>query len=74
VKRKKLIKIVLQMATRNAAEALGISAQAGTVETGKIADLVVLSADPLQDIANTRAIELVLQRGHPIGVPAKRDR
>jgi imidazolonepropionase-like amidohydrolase len=65
---------VLQMATRNAAEALGISAQAGTVETGKIADLVVLSADPLQDIANTRAIELVLQRGHPIGVPAKRDR
>lgn len=57
----------LQMATRNAAAALGILSQAGTLEPGKFADLLVLSADPLQDIANTRAIELVLQRGRRVG-------
>ncbi|MGE5047181.1 MAG: amidohydrolase family protein [Deltaproteobacteria bacterium] len=57
---------VLKMATRNAAEALGILKEAGTVEVGKRADLVVLSADPLVDITTTRKIELVLQRGKSV--------
>lgn len=35
----------------------------GTVETGKVADLVLLSANPLDDIANTRRIEAVVTRG-----------
>jgi imidazolonepropionase-like amidohydrolase len=51
------------MATRNVAEALGILDEAGTIEVGKRADLVVLSADPLVAIENTRNIERVFLRG-----------
>jgi imidazolonepropionase-like amidohydrolase len=54
---------VLQIATRNAAAALGILDETGTVEPGKRADLVVLNADPIADIRNTRRIELVIQEG-----------
>ena len=54
---------VIKIATKNAAEGLGISGEVGTVEAGKLADLVVLSANPLQEIGNTRAVELVIQRG-----------
>ena len=45
---------VLRMATRNAASALGILHQRGTIEPGKRADLIVLRADPLSDIGNLR--------------------
>ncbi len=54
---------VLRMATRNGAEALGIGAQVGTVEAGKRADLVVLEADPLADMRNTRRIALIVLGG-----------
>jgi imidazolonepropionase-like amidohydrolase len=54
---------VLRLATRNAAQALGKITELGTVTRGKIADLVVLSADPLEDIRNTRRIERVIQSG-----------
>jgi imidazolonepropionase-like amidohydrolase len=60
---------ILKMATHNGAEALGILAEVGTIEPGKQADLVVLQADPLADIHNTRRIEKVMQRGvraHPL--------
>ena len=58
---------VLSIATRNGAEALGALAEIGTVEEGKMADLVVLGADPLEDIRNTRRILLVFQRGIQYG-------
>jgi imidazolonepropionase-like amidohydrolase len=35
----------------------------GTIEAGKLADLVILDADPTADIANTRRIELVVRAG-----------
>ena len=35
----------------------------GTIETGKLADLLVLDADPLQDIANLRKINQVIKDG-----------
>ena len=35
----------------------------GTLEVGKIADLILLDADPLADIRNTLAIDRVMQRG-----------
>ena len=53
----------LSMATRNGAKALGIIEETGTIEAGKRADLIVLTADPLASISNTRSIERVFLRG-----------
>jgi imidazolonepropionase-like amidohydrolase len=50
-------------ATRNTAESLGRDSIVGTVETGKVGDLVILSADPTADIKNTQKIESVVQNG-----------
>ena len=54
---------VLRMATESGAQALGIDGQVGTVAQGKQADLVLLDADPLRDIRNTRRIAWVMQNG-----------
>jgi imidazolonepropionase-like amidohydrolase len=53
----------LQSATRNPARYFGKSAEMGTVEAGKAADLVLLDADPLLDIRNTQKIRAVVMRG-----------
>ncbi|MBL8222335.1 MAG: amidohydrolase family protein, partial [Bryobacterales bacterium] len=53
----------LQAATRNAAEYLGKQKEWGTIEKGKAADLVLLDANPLEDIRNTRRISAVVIRG-----------
>ena len=53
----------LQAATRNPAEYLDALATTGTVEVGKAADLVLLDADPLVDIRNTRRIAAVVRGG-----------
>src|SRR5581483_7582990 len=49
----------LVSATSGAAKAVNISKDAGTLEKGKWADFLVLTANPLDDIKNTRAIESV---------------
>lgn len=54
---------VLSMATRNGAQALGIGGEVGTIEVGKRADLVVLEADPMANLANTRRIRYVVLGG-----------
>lgn len=54
---------VLATATRNPHEWLGDLAEVGTLEPGKRADLVLLSADPLKSVANTQRIEAVAVRG-----------
>src|SRR5215831_15686581 len=62
---------VIVAATRNGAEFLHIS-DAGTLQTGKSADFIVLDANPLDDIKNTRRIASVYLRGatvdrsHPV--------
>ena len=53
----------LQSATLNAAKFLGLQDSLGTVEEGKIADLVLLEANPLDDITNTRRIAAVVVNG-----------
>lgn len=53
----------LQAATRNPAQYLGRSKELGTVEAGKIADLVLLDANPLADIGNTRRVAAVVVGG-----------
>lgn len=49
----------LVASTGNAAKVMGIDKEVGTLQPGKRADFVVLTADPLADIKNTRAIESV---------------
>jgi imidazolonepropionase-like amidohydrolase len=53
----------LQTATINPARFLGKLGDMGTVEQGKIADLVLLDANPLEDIGNTRNINAVIASG-----------
>lgn len=50
-------------ATKNTAEGYRVLDRLGTAEAGKLADLVVVNADPLQDIRNTQNIEWVIQDG-----------
>ena len=56
---------VLVAATRNSAEILGLD-DLGMVAPGKSADFVVLDANPLDDITNTRRISKVVLRGHEV--------
>lgn len=53
----------LQAATLNPAKFMKRTVELGTIEPGKIADLVLLGADPLQDIHNTTQIEAVWLKG-----------
>lgn len=54
---------VLRAATINGARALGIDKQLGSVETSKLADLVVVRGNPLEDIKVARDIKLVVKEG-----------
>jgi imidazolonepropionase-like amidohydrolase len=53
-------------ATRNAAQAINLDRELGTIEEGKLADVVAVNGDPLKDIAclqQKKNIELVLKEG-----------
>lgn len=54
---------VLRAATIDAARVIGHEADLGSLEVGKVADLVILDRDPLHDIRNTRTIVAVMQAG-----------
>lgn len=53
----------LQAATRNPAEFFRVQDSFGTIEPGKRADLVLLDADPLDDVRNTRQVRAVMVNG-----------
>ncbi|MBC8030169.1 MAG: amidohydrolase family protein [Pyrinomonadaceae bacterium] len=53
----------LQTATLNPARYLGLSSSLGTIEKGKIADLILLEANPLENVGNTRKIAAVVANG-----------
>ena len=57
---------ILIAATRNGAAAYGLADQLGTLEAGKAADLLILDADPLEDVANLRQIRHVIKDGRII--------
>ena len=57
---------VIRIATFNAAKFLGKEDQLGSVEEGKLADMVLLNADPLEDINNAKKIHLVIKNGNVI--------
>jgi len=54
---------ILQMTTRDAAEFLGATATMGTVDVGKHADLVLLDANPIADVASLHQISAVIRAG-----------
>lgn len=56
-------------ATRTAAQVIGIERRTGTLTPGMAADLVVLTADPVADISNTRRIDFVLKGGKQVASP-----
>ena len=58
---------VLRSATLEPARFLGMLDSAGTVEAGKVADLVLLDADPLRDIRNARRVRAVVANGRLLG-------
>jgi len=53
----------LRAATIIGAEAIGLDGDLGSIETGKLADLIVLDANPLDDLRNTNTIRYVMMNG-----------
>jgi imidazolonepropionase-like amidohydrolase len=51
------------VATINGAHGLGMDQDLGSLEPGKLADLIVLDANPLEDIHNTNTIRYVMKNG-----------
>ena len=56
----------LKAATVNAAELLGVSAEAGTIEPGKSADIISVAGDPLSDVTVLKKVDFVMARGSVI--------
>ena len=56
-------KAVIEAATRTGARAMGAEKDMGTVEPGKLANMVVLSANPLDDVRNMRSVVMTVKRG-----------
>lgn len=57
---------ILTAATRNAAQHLGMRDVLGTIEPGKIADLIVVAGDPLADLEALLRVELVMKEGRVV--------
>ena len=53
----------IKAATVNAADLLGVSAEAGTIEPGKSADIIAVTGDPLTDVTVLKRVEFVMARG-----------
>jgi hypothetical protein len=59
----------LKTATVNPAKYLGLSGSLGSIETGKLADFVMLEANPLENISNTRKVAAVVVNGRYLSKP-----
>ncbi len=58
----------LVAATKNSAEMNGVLANVGTIENGKIADIIVLKDNPLDHISNIRKLEMVIKNGNIVDI------
>ena len=56
----------IQAATLHAAEMINAEQEFGSIEAGKRADLLILAANPLEDISNTRLLEVVISSGQVV--------
>jgi imidazolonepropionase-like amidohydrolase len=54
---------ILLAATKHAAMVCGVGDDLGTIEVGKLADLIVVGANPLEDVNNVRQLQLVFKEG-----------
>ena len=54
---------MIEASTKNAAAACGLEEDLGTLEVGKIADLIVVPGDPLEDLAVLGEVQLVILDG-----------
>ncbi len=61
---------IIEAATINPAKAYQVDTEIGTLEAGKIADIVVVGSDPLEDIANLRDVRKVMKNGQFVDVDA----
>ncbi|MDR9418720.1 amidohydrolase family protein [Gracilimonas sp.] len=55
---------ILKVATIQGAEAIGLDTDLGTIEEGKLADLLILNSDPLEDIRNSKDLEFIIKNGY----------
>jgi imidazolonepropionase-like amidohydrolase len=53
----------VKILTQNAAIALGIGDETGTLEAGKLADIIIIDGDPLADIHAVLNVEVVIKQG-----------
>jgi Tol biopolymer transport system component/imidazolonepropionase-like amidohydrolase len=58
----------LRAATFWSAEAVGVAADLGTIEPGKLADLLIVEGDPLQRIADTMKVTMTIKNGRPYAI------
>lgn len=57
---------ILKMCTANSSKVLKANARIGTIETGKLADIIILDKNPMTDITNVKTIEMVFKKGQRI--------
>ncbi len=58
----------IMAATRNSAEAVGMLDEIGTIEVGKLADLIVVEKNPLDNISNLRSLTMVIKDGKSVNL------
>ncbi len=61
---------IIQSATSTPAKAYQMDSEIGTLEAGKVADMVVVGSDPLEEIANLRDVRMVMKGGEVVDVDA----